>query len=145
MDEIITRWAADLSKYQKEFQQQAETVAKWDRGLVENSDKVKQLYAKTFTAERDAAEVERQLTLMEENQAELDSYLDRYEKEVENMMRTHGVGGKSDGLRGPDQDREKTYVDLSFLDSTDDDPEHTRLICGTVINSPRNCKTGSMS
>jgi nuclear pore complex protein Nup62 len=113
MDEIITRWAADLSKYQKEFQQQAETVAKWDRALVENSDKVKQLYAKTFTAERDAAEVERQLTNLEENQAELDSYLDRYEKEIENMMRTHGVSGRSDGLRGPDQERERTYVAMN--------------------------------
>ncbi|KAF2714023.1 hypothetical protein K504DRAFT_399710 [Pleomassaria siparia CBS 279.74] len=109
MDEIITRWAADLSKYQKEFQSQAETVARWDRALVENSDKVKQLYSKTFQAERDAAEVERQLTLMEENQAELDSYLDRYEKEIDGMMKSHGVGGRSDSLRGPDQERERTY------------------------------------
>jgi nuclear pore complex protein Nup62 len=113
MDEIITRWAADLSKYQKEFQTQAETVAKWDRALVENSDKVRQLYSKTFQAERDAAEVERQLTIMEENQQELDSYLDRYEKEIENLMKMHGVSGKSDGLRGPDQERERTYVDLT--------------------------------
>jgi nuclear pore complex protein Nup62 len=109
MDEIITRWAADLSKYQKEFQSQAETVAQWDRALVENSDKVRQLYSKTFQAERDAAEVERQLTMMEENQQELDSYLDRYEKEIENLMKMHGVSGRSDGLRGPDQEREKTY------------------------------------
>ncbi|KAF2638348.1 hypothetical protein P280DRAFT_82536 [Massarina eburnea CBS 473.64] len=109
MDEIITRWAADLSKYQKEFQQQAETVSKWDRNLVENSDKVKQLYAKTFQAERDAAEVERQLTMMEENQQELDTYLDRYEKEIDNLMKTHGVSGRTDGLRGPDQERERTY------------------------------------
>jgi hypothetical protein len=109
MDEIITRWAADLSKYQKEFQSQAETVAQWDRALVENSDKVRQLYSKTFQAERDAAEVERQLTMMEENQQELDSYLDRYEKEIENLMKMHGVSGRSDGLRGPDQERERTY------------------------------------
>jgi nuclear pore complex protein Nup62 len=114
MDEIITRWAADLSKYQKEFQTQAETVAKWDRALVENSDKVRQLYSKTFQAERDAAEVERQLTIMEENQQELDSYLDRYEKEIENLMKMHGVSGKSDGLRGPDQERERTYVYPTF-------------------------------
>jgi nuclear pore complex protein Nup62 len=109
MDEIITRWAADLSKYQKEFQSQAETVARWDRALVENSDKVKTLYSKTWQAEKDAAEVERQLTLMEENQAELDDYLNRYEKEIDNMMKNHGVGGRSDGLRGPDQERERTY------------------------------------
>lgn len=77
--------------------------------MVENSDKVKQLYSKTFQAERDAAEVEKQLTLMEENQAELDSYLDRYEKEIDTMMKNHGVGGRSDSLRGPDQERERTY------------------------------------
>lgn len=76
---------------------------------MENSDKVRQLYSKTFQAERDAAEVERQLTMMEENQQELDSYLDRYEKEIENLMKMHGVSGKSDGLRGPDQERERTY------------------------------------
>lgn len=98
-----------MSKYQKEFEQQAETVAKWDRAMVENSDKVRQLYSKTFQAERDAAEVERQLTNVEENQAELDSYLDRYEKEIENMMKSHGVSGRADGLRGPDQERERTY------------------------------------
>ena len=78
--------------------------------MVENSDKVRGLYSKTFQAERDAAEVERQLTMMEENQQELDSYLDRYEKEIDNLMKMHGVGGRSDGLRGPDQERERTYV-----------------------------------
>jgi hypothetical protein len=35
MDEIITRWATDLSTYQKEFQNQAAKVASWDRLLVE--------------------------------------------------------------------------------------------------------------
>ncbi|KAK1908201.1 hypothetical protein P3342_013521 [Pyrenophora teres f. teres] len=109
MDEIITRWAADLSKYQKEFQAQAETVASWDRALVENSDKVRQLYSKTFQAERDAAEVERQLTIVEDNQNELDSYLDRYEKEIDNLMKMHGVNSKNETLRGPDQERERTY------------------------------------
>lgn len=77
--------------------------------MVENSDKVRQLYAKTFQAERDAAEVERQLTIMEENQQELDAYLDRYEKDIDNLMKMHGVSGKSEALRGPDQERERTY------------------------------------
>ncbi|KAF2471087.1 uncharacterized protein BDR25DRAFT_325363 [Lindgomyces ingoldianus] len=81
MDEIITRWAADLSKYQKEFQTQADQVALWDRAIVENSDKVTKLYSKTFQAERDAAE------------QELEAYLDKYEKEVEGMMQNHGMSG----------------------------------------------------
>lgn len=108
MDEIITRWASDLSKYQKEFQAQANTVAKWDRALVENSEKVKHLYSKTFQAERDAQEVEKHLTHIEDNQAELDHFLDKYEKEIDQMMQIHGVGGRADSLRGPDQERERT-------------------------------------
>ena len=138
MDEIITRWAADLSKYQKEFQSQAETVAKWDRALVDNADKVRQLYSRTFQAERDAGEVEKQLTMMEENQQELDSYLDRYEREIENLMKMHGVSGKSDGLRGPDQERERTYVSPMILYEciTDSDAD---------TNSPRSSQIGLMS
>lgn len=107
MDEIITRWASDLSKYQKEFQAQAEQVAIWDRTLVENSDKISKLYSKTFQAERDAAEVERQLTLVEGQQEELGMWLERYEKEVDEMIKNQ-VRGR-EGLQGPDQERERTY------------------------------------
>jgi nuclear pore complex protein Nup62 len=108
MDEIITRWAADLSKYQKEFQSQAEQVARWDQAIVQNANKINQLYSKTFQADRDATEVERQLRIMEENQDELESYLDKYEREVEEMMKAKGLAGQ-EGARGPDQERERTY------------------------------------
>ncbi len=108
MDEIITRWATDLSKYQKEFQSQAEKVATWDRMLVENGDKIQKLYASTFEAERASAEVERQLTAVEGQQGELEGWLNRYEMEVDDMV-TRQVG-QGEGLQGPDQDRERTYV-----------------------------------
>jgi len=52
--------------------------------------------------------VERQLTIVEDNQNELDSYLDRYEKEIDNLMKMHGVNSKNETLRGPDQERERT-------------------------------------
>ena len=97
-----------MSKYQKEFQAQANTIAKWDNALVENSEKVKQLYSKTFQAERDAQEVEKHLTHIESSQSELDFYLDKYEKEIDGMMELHGVSGRADNLRGPDQERERT-------------------------------------
>lgn len=107
MDEIITRWASDLSKYQKEFQAQATQVASWDRTLVENSDKITKLYRKAFQAERDASEVERQLTMVEGQQQELEMYLERYEQEVDAMIKDQ-VRGR-EGLQGPDQERERTY------------------------------------
>ena len=106
MDDIITRWASDLSKYQKEFQAQAEKVASWDRILVENSEKIQRLYGSTLEAERATTEVERQLTSVESDQAELEAWLNHYEAEVDNMIQTQV--GKSEGLSGPDQERERT-------------------------------------
>ncbi|KAL4921080.1 Nsp1-like C-terminal region-domain-containing protein [Aspergillus aurantiobrunneus] len=107
MDEIITRWATDLTKYQKEFREQAEKVAEWDRMLVENGTKVQKLYGSTVDAERATQEVERQLASVEGQQDELSSWLDRYEREVDEMLSKQVGPGES--LQGPDQERERTY------------------------------------
>ncbi|KAL8989708.1 MAG: hypothetical protein Q9177_001466 [Variospora cf. flavescens] len=104
MDEIITRWASDLAKYQKEFQKQAEKVAMWDHMLVENSEKIQKLYGSTLDAERATAEVERQITAVENDQDELESWLARYEEKVDQMISSSG-----DSLHGPDLERERTY------------------------------------
>ncbi|PYH40911.1 putative nucleoporin Nsp1 [Aspergillus saccharolyticus JOP 1030-1] len=107
MDEIITRWATDLTKYQKDFREQAEKVAEWDRMLVENGTKVQKLYGSTVDAERATQEVERQLASVEGQQDELSSWLDRYEREVDEMMSKQV--GPHEPLQGPDQERERTY------------------------------------
>ncbi|KAI8635124.1 Nsp1-like C-terminal region-domain-containing protein [Xylariaceae sp. FL1651] len=82
MDEILNRWATDLSKYQKDFKEQASQTAAWDRLLVENGEKIQKF-----------REVERHLVTVESQQEELESWLDKYEVE----------------LAGPDQERERTY------------------------------------
>ncbi|KFY42188.1 hypothetical protein V494_02533, partial [Pseudogymnoascus sp. VKM F-4513 (FW-928)] len=107
MDEIINRWASDLSKYQKDFQDQATKVAAWDRLLVENGDKIQKLYVSTFEAERATSEVEKQLTAVENMQGELEGWLDRYEKDVDELFNRNL--GSSDNLQGPDQERERMY------------------------------------
>lgn len=106
MDDIINRWASDLSKYQKEFQTQAGKVAQWDRMLVENSEKIQRLYGSTLEAERATSEVERQLTAVENDQAELELWLDHYEKEVDSMISNQV--GQGESISGPDQERERT-------------------------------------
>lgn len=108
MDDIITRWASDLSKYQKQFQIQAEKVAQWDRSLVENSEQIQRLYGSTLEAERATTEVERQLTSVESDQAELEQWLDYYEKEVNQIM--DNSLGQGEPLTGPDGEREKTWA-----------------------------------
>jgi len=94
-------------KYQKEFQDQATKVAAWDRLLVENGDKIQKLYNSTYEAEKASTEVERQLAGVEGQQAELISWLDRYEADVDQMFEQQI--GQGDNLQGPDQERERTY------------------------------------
>ena len=113
MDEIITRWTTDLAKYQKEFQKQAEKVAEWDRMLVDNSDKIQKLYGSTLEAERATVEVERQLSGVENDQSELEYWLEHYERQVDELMSTQL--GSGDTLQGPDQERERTYVNPSSV------------------------------
>jgi nuclear pore complex protein Nup62 len=107
MDEIITRWATDLSKYQKEFKDQAAKVAEWDRLLVTNGEKIQKLYLGTYEAERASHEIERQLASVESQQDELASWLDRYEAEVDDLFAKRV--GDSEHVAGPDQERERTY------------------------------------
>lgn len=112
----MTRWAADLGRYQREFREQAAQIAAWDRMLVENGEKITKLYLGTYEAEKASKEIERQLSAVESQQAELDEWLTRYEAEVDElwarqMVGPGGVGvvGAADGLAGPDQERERTY------------------------------------
>lgn len=106
MDEIITRWASDLSKYQKEFQEQAAKVAAWDRLLVDNGEKIQKLYLSAIESERASNEVERQLSSVESQQDELAAWLDRYEGDVDQLFEQYQM---TDDLKGPDQERERTY------------------------------------
>lgn len=107
MDEIITRWASDLQKHQKEFKGQAEKVAKWDRLLIENGEKIQKLFLNTHEAEKATNEIDRQLQSVESHQSELEAWLDKYETEVDQLFEKQV--GSSDQLGGPDQEREKTY------------------------------------
>lgn len=107
MDEIITRWATDLSKYQKEFKEQAGKVAEWDRMLVENGEKIQKLYTSTFEAERASHEIERQLASVESQQDELSAWLDRYEGDLQELHNKQV--NPSDQSTGPDQERDRTY------------------------------------
>ncbi|KAF4548458.1 Nucleoporin NSP1-like protein [Elsinoe fawcettii] len=104
LDEILTLWTTSLTTHQKSFGNMATRISTWDRQLVENSDKISKLYARTFQAERDTAEVERQLTSVEGEQQELERYLDQYEKTVDELIaRSGGVEG------GVDAERDRTY------------------------------------
>ena len=107
MDEILTRWATDLSKYTRDFKTHAETVAKWDQIIVDNSSKIDKLYVRTRTCEKQTMSVEMQLSAVENQQAELENWLTKYENDVDEMLAKESSNPSEAG--GPDQERERTY------------------------------------
>jgi nuclear pore complex protein Nup62 len=107
MDEILTRWATDMSRYSKEFKEHAETIARWDQLIVDNSSKIDKLYVRTRTAERQTVSVDIQLTAVENSQSELEAWLTKYENDVDEMLAKDSAAPSE--LGGPDQERERTY------------------------------------
>ncbi|KAI1612378.1 Nsp1-like C-terminal region-domain-containing protein [Exophiala viscosa] len=107
MDEILTRWATDMSRYSKEFKEQAETIARWDQLIVDNSSKIDKLYVRTRTCERQTMSVDMQLAAVENQQTELESWLTKYENDVDDMLAKDNANPSE--LGGPDQERERTY------------------------------------
>lgn len=103
----MTRWATDLTKYTKDFKSHADTVAKWDQIIVDNSSKIDKLYVKTRTCEKQTMSVELQLSAVENQQSELESWLTKYENDVEAMLSKEAATPSEVG--GPDQERERTY------------------------------------
>lgn len=72
---------------------------------MENMSKITSLYGRCFQAERDVAEVERQLSVVEHGQVELEGVLERYEAWVDEMVEGTEVGGEAGGVDG---ERERT-------------------------------------
>lgn len=107
MDEILTRWATDMSRYSKEFKEQAEAIARWDQLIVDNSSKIDKLYVRTRTCERQTMSVDMQLAAVENQQTELESWLTKYENDVDDMLAKDNANPSE--LGGPDQERERTY------------------------------------
>jgi len=80
--------------------------------------KISKLYVSAVTAEKQTASVEMQLSAVENQQNELESWLAKYEAEVDDLLAKNGpsqAGGSNGGngggleLAGPDQERERTY------------------------------------
>jgi len=107
MDEVLTHWATDMSRYSKEFKEQAETIARWDQIIVDNSSKIDKLYVRTRTCERQTMSVDMQLAAVENQQTELESWLTKYENDVDEMLAKDNANPSE--LGGPDQERERTY------------------------------------
>jgi nuclear pore complex protein Nup62 len=128
LEEIINKWTADLEANVREFNRFSAEVAVWDRALIANGNNVSMeltiklltylydieqiaaLYSHVLAAEKQQTEINESLNHIEQQQRDLASTLDAYEKISQEI-----IGGQSSTLRtldaGPaDNERDKKSV-----------------------------------
>lgn len=130
----MNKWTTDLETHYKEFNRLAGEVAVWDRALIDNGNTVRPriithlfsshtinqtqiaaLFQHVLLAEREQSDIEQSLKHVEEQQKELASTLEVYEKSASEIFE-----GQSGGLRaldvGPaDAERDKQYGLSNFI------------------------------
>ncbi|KAJ7368160.1 Nsp1-like C-terminal region-domain-containing protein [Mycena albidolilacea] len=118
IEEIVNKWSSELETHVREFNKFAGEVAVWDRALIENGNNLAALYSHVLAAEREQNDIDQSLDHIEQQQKDLGSTLDAYEKA------TQEVFGHSGSLRALDTGPADTERDKNYMLATD---LHTQL------------------
>ncbi|KDR83589.1 hypothetical protein GALMADRAFT_235853 [Galerina marginata CBS 339.88] len=118
LEEIVNRWTADLETNVREFNKFAAEVSVWDRALIENGNNIAALYSHVLAVERQQNEINESLQHIEQQQQDLTSTLDAYERVSQEIL-----GGSLRTLdTGPaDNERDKNYMLATDLHTHLDD------------------------
>ncbi|KAJ6629121.1 Nsp1-like C-terminal region-domain-containing protein [Mycena sp. CBHHK59/15] len=121
IEEIVNKWSSELETHVREFNKFAGEVAVWDRALIENGNNLAALYSHVLSAEREQNDIDQSLDHIEQQQKDLTSTLDAYEKATQEVF--GGYGGNLRALdTGPaDTERDKNYMLATDLHTQLDD------------------------
>ena len=95
-----------LGNLTKEFQTQASDINSWDKVLMENGDRITQMYTEVVVAERKQTSIDQTLDYINRQQDDVEALLDNYEAQAAEFL--SDLAGP-DGLQPVDQEREKSY------------------------------------
>lgn len=111
LDEIVSRWAADIDNHAKDFSSLANEIAHWDRELAENGQQIAHLQSKLYEAEATQIAIDNNLDHVEQQQRELASALETYEKQAREILETGSTGTMRVFDMGPaDAERDRSYA-----------------------------------
>lgn len=106
IEDIISKWTSVLGNLTKEFQTQASDINSWDKVLMENGDRITQMYTEVVVAERKQTSIDQTLDYINRQQDDVEALLDNYEAQAAEFL--SDLAGP-DGLQPVDQEREKSY------------------------------------
>ncbi|CAK5262754.1 unnamed protein product, partial [Mycena citricolor] len=108
IEEIVNKWSSELETHVREFNKFAGEVAVWDRALIENGNNVAALYSHILAAEREQNEIDQSLDHIEQQQKDLNSTLEAYEKATQEIFGGSNMRALDAGPA--DTERDKKYL-----------------------------------
>jgi len=121
IEEIVNKWSTDLETNVKDFTRLAGEIAVWDRALIDNGNTISALFQHVMLAEREQSDLEQSLKHAEEQQTELASTLDVYEKYANELFDSQSGGLRALDVGPADAERDKQYSLAADLNSHLDD------------------------
>ncbi|KAF9534172.1 Nsp1-like C-terminal region-domain-containing protein [Crepidotus variabilis] len=121
LEEIVNRWTTDLETNVREFNKFAAEVAVWDRALIENGNNIAALYSHVLAAEKQQNDINEALNHIEQQQKDLGSTLDAYEKVSQEILGNQGSSLRSLDSGPADNERDKNYMLATDLHTHLDD------------------------
>ncbi|KAJ2748120.1 FG-nucleoporin nsp1 [Coemansia sp. BCRC 34490] len=126
VEEIAQMWTSELATQTRAFHTQANTVAYWDRALVQQGKRITGLYEATMSVEAEQAALDQSLEHMEGQQRALQTLLDTYEGRIHDIVRkttnttsamTRPGGNKGGVAMTADEERDHVYSSAERLNS----------------------------
>ncbi|KAJ3270752.1 hypothetical protein HDV01_007444 [Terramyces sp. JEL0728] len=133
LEDIINKWTSDLDTHTREFRRQAIQIQTWDHALVKNGTMITKLYNELQETENIEKEISQNLEFIDSQQKELDSNLDAFSQQIQNLVaqENNNANSKFRNTTPADQDREKAYTLAEHLNTKLDE---MTVSLGSVIS-----------
>lgn len=105
-EDIIAKWTSALSKSVDRFKEQAAETAKWDQILVDNGEKITEIYNEVTVAEQAQTRIDDVLTYVSRQQDDIDAMLSQVESQI---SPSNSTGFVLENLQPIDKERYEAY------------------------------------
>lgn len=105
-EDIIAKWTSALSKSVDRFQEQAAETAKWDQILVDNGERIAEIYNEVTVAEQAQTRIDDVLSYVSRQQDDIDAILSQVESQT---SPSNSAGFVLDNLQPIDKERYEAY------------------------------------
>ncbi|KAJ2666060.1 FG-nucleoporin nsp1 [Coemansia sp. RSA 1199] len=115
LEEIAQMWTSELATQTRAFHTQARTVGYWDGALVQQGQRITELYEATMGVEAEQAALDQSLEHMEGQQNALRALLDTYEGRVQGIVRRTAPPAGRNVAMSADEERGHVYASAERL------------------------------